>query len=942
MTFATEKVRAGREPINVLEVDLDFCDLRYGRFNSPTAEQVKNGGFDTDLTDWSDLSTGDSSISQTAGTLRLAAGTSGEAIAEQKATLAVANRPIAMSFVLAAGTPVKVRIGTTSGGVDVVAAVSLLVGTILQFTPTTRTIFIQYRNDAASTNVDIDDVSIVSTTARGADRIANGSFPTDISGWTDVSDPLGSIGHQTGLGGYLRMNAQGAGGIESIAQQKPTTLPIGLLHEIRCRRVEPGGHINPSIRIGSTQDADDILAETALDDATDINRFTFTPTVSPIFVQFFHSSNTFHSNVDDVSIHQLGVCQAAEIDAGTAQSGSTTNIRLAATAPSFDITGAYARITSGAGVGQESKGTAYNVSTKDFTTTWAVAPSSTSVYEIHDADGVLLADRQCENTRNTTQDPTNYAPAPKTYRFCEARANLPADQALIPALQKVNTSPTKIDPTHSIGKRARVDAQLLDFPYHDIGIDLYIANRSFTAIDRGTFFGKLFARNPFYQNRPVRLRSGYITEPWSFDNFETREYQLDKVAGPDKRGIVKLLAKDALKLADDKRALMPRPSGGSLNANITDVATSFVLVPAGIGDAEYPAATFRVRIEEELIDVGSRTADTCSSLTREVGGTTKASHDAEAVVQKCDVLVDENIVDFVFRALTGKDAETGVPFAGIDPSRIPLTDWNIERDEELSSYNLSRTLSKPEGVSSILKDLAKSIPFLIFWDERAQEITLLALRTIAQVSTLPLLTDAKNIKLDSLSVSDEERNRISQVWVYYDPRNQLEIKDPKDFRRLKIRVDPSAELPEQYGEVRVLTLFIPWFDSTNNAEVIQTSSRQLTKWRDNVRRVTFKLDAKDSIHWTGDVLRIQSRQLQDVTGADDELVVRILSAHEDRDGSYSYVGEEEGLAATRVFVIGPNTLVDFAAESSENKDKYGFISNDAGLMSDGSGAYVIG
>ncbi len=942
MTFATEKIRAGREPINVLELDLDFCDLRYGRFIPPTSEQIKNGGFDTDLTDWSDLSTGDSSISQTGGVLRLAAGTSGEAIAEQKVTLPVANRPIAMSFTLAAGTPVKVRIGTTSGGVDVVAAVSLLVGTILQFTPTSRKIFIQYRNDAASTNVDIDDVSLVSTTARDADQIINGSFPTDISGWTDVSDPLASIGHQTGLGGYLRMNAQGAPAIESIAQQKPPSLIVGLLYEIRCRRVRPGGHIDPSIRIGSTQDADDILAETVLNDPTDINRFTFTPTVASPFLQFFHSSNTFHSNVDDVSIHQLGVCQAAEIDAGTAQSGSTTNIRLATTAPSFDITGAYARITSGPAAGQESKGTAYNVTTKDFTTSWSVSPTSASVYEIHDADGVLLADRQCQNTRTTTQDPTNYSPAPKIYRFCEPRAKLPADQALIPALQRVNTSATIIDPTHSIGKRARVDATLLDFPYHDIGIDLYIANRSFKAIDRGTFFGKLFARNTFYQNRIVRLRSGYITDPWSFDNFETREYQLEKVSGPDKRGIVKLIAKDALKLADDKRALLPRPSGGSLNASITDVATSLVLAPAGIGNDEYPAASFRVRIEEELIDVGTRSADTCSSLTRGVAGTTGEDHNAEAVVQKCDVLVDENVVDFVFRVLTGKDAETGDPFAGINASLIPITDWNIERDQELSSYNLSRTLSKPEGVSSILKDLAKAIPFLIFWDERVQEIKLLALRTIGQPSKLPLLTDAKNIQLDSLTVRDEDKNRISQVWVYYDPRNQLEVKEPKDFRRLKIRVDSVAESVEQYGEVRVLTLFIPWFDASNAAEVIQTSSRQLTKWRDNNRRVTFKLDAKDSIHWTGDVIRVQSRQLQEVDGADGELVVRITSAKEDRDGSYSYTGEEEGLAVERVFVIGPNTLLDFAAESDENKAKFGFISNDAGEMSNGSDAYVIG
>lgn len=76
-----------------------------------------------------------------------------------------------------------------------------------------------------------------------------------------------------------------------------------------------------------------------------------------------------------------------ESDNGTAQSGSTTNIRLRAGAPANDLTGQSVYIKSGAGAGESSRISAYNTSTKDATTTWQTAPDATSVYVVFDPQG---------------------------------------------------------------------------------------------------------------------------------------------------------------------------------------------------------------------------------------------------------------------------------------------------------------------------------------------------------------------------------------------------------------------------------------------------------------------------------------------------------------------------------------------------------------------------
>ena len=88
-------------------------------------------------------------------------------------------------------------------------------------------------------------------------------------------------------------------------------------------------------------------------------------------------------------------------------------------------------------------------------------------------------------------------------------------QAVYPAVKSVNIAPTKLAPGRGLSSRSRVDIQLIDFTDNDLQTDPYAADRNYIASDQGTFFGKLFARNPHYVGRALRVKLGYFNDDGS-------------------------------------------------------------------------------------------------------------------------------------------------------------------------------------------------------------------------------------------------------------------------------------------------------------------------------------------------------------------------------------------------------------------------------------------
>lgn len=407
---------------------------------------------------------------------------------------------------------------------------------------------------------------------------------------------------------------------------------------------------------------------------------------------------------------------------------------------------------------------------------------------------------ECYNTRQTCQDPENYARTTKIYRFVEPVEGLPIGEDMIPCLTGApRLAPTKITEEYGLGHRASVTVNLQDFTHHDRGIDPYVATRSYTPEEQGTFFGKLRARTPYYQGRIMRVRVGYLTDPFNWNNFEDREYVIEEIRGPSLDGKVQIIGKDILKLADDSRSKCPVASTGEL---LTDIDNSQTTMSVEGGTYNDPAVTLVqewVRVGDEIIEytgiAGSGTvADpwVLSGLDRNdlAWGSQADEHEAEDIVQQCKAWQGENVRDILDELL--------VTSAGISSSYIDATQWDQEESRWLTSYSLTTIISEPEGVAGLISELQEQCRVRIWWDEINQTIPL---RSVGPpfLNTRTTLTDTENFTAGSMSVKDKSRERVSQVYFYYGVKDFTST-DVGNYRRLYVQIDTDAETAEQFAD----------------------------------------------------------------------------------------------------------------------------------------------
>ena len=542
--------------------------------------------------------------------------------------------------------------------------------------------------------------------------------------------------------------------------------------------------------------------------------------------------------------------------------------------------------------------------------------------------GVSGSDR-CFNTRKTCQDPLNYVQSPLTLRFVKAAANNSKTDYLIPSLVSVSTSPTVINAGNGLsnskplGMRATLTATFSDHPHSDLVVDPYQDQRSYIATDRSTFWAKWLARNPYYQNRTIRVKDGYQGQ--SIASMTTRTYIIDQITGPDANGRVTVKAKDILALVDNKKATAPLVSAGELIADVTDSATTLRIT--GALAAEYPAPG-TVRMGDEVatytgVSTISPTEINLTGCTRGTDGTTADSQTAGDRVQLCLRYTTTNAVDIADELLT--------TYGSVDPSFINSTEWNAERDTWLSQFTVSSLITEPTGVTDLLAELTEQCLFYIWWDEREQEIKLKAIRPATE--TPVVLNDASHLIEGSTAISENPTERISQVWVFRgqeDPTKALD--DEKNYTNLRVRAALDEESADLYGEQVIRRIFSRWL--TSGAQSITLGTRLLARYKNNPQYLTVTLDAKDRALWTGDIVDVTHRNIVDEFGEPIETRYQVITAEESDSGhrvKYKMVRFE--FTGNFAFWM-VNAAPVFTSASDAEKASGMWWSDDDGLMSD--------
>lgn len=473
-------------------------------------------------------------------------------------------------------------------------------------------------------------------------------------------------------------------------------------------------------------------------------------------------------------------------------------------------------------------------------------------------------------------------------RFVMPAANRPLAAGFqpgtaIPSLISVDTAPTVLnvgagdDNLSPLGLRAVATVQIKDHPYNDVGFDPYLASRSYDPNTLGSFWSKWLARNPFHVGYVLRIYDGYFGDELSA--MIKREYSIEKIDAS--RSSVRITAKDILRKITDTDVKAPALSPGALSLALDAVATTFEAAGAVVDD--YPATGW-LRIGSEVMAytgrslVGSNVSFT--GVTRGELGTTASTHSQFAQVQRVLAYVDQPFSDIIYDLLT--------VWGGIPTAYITKADWDAEFTEWRELYRFTAYLTSPESVQRLVGELCQQGLANVWWDERVQKILFRAQRPNFAPSTL---TQAGNIVADSMVVTEQPKDRASQVYVYYGLRTPvLSLRDKASFSNAEVFFDVDKE--RQYGEAAVKEIFCRWVQTGVIARAL--GGAYLLRFRDVRKHITFNLTAKDIASvWTGDVLQIKHFLRVDFTGAELVQPWLITSAETvEQGGVYRFTAED--------------------------------------------------
>lgn len=459
---------------------------------------------------------------------------------------------------------------------------------------------------------------------------------------------------------------------------------------------------------------------------------------------------------------------------------------------------------------------------------------------------------KCYNTYATCQDKPHFVKTTKTYRFCDQNADLPVGISAIPLLKSVSFASQEITPGKGLGVRGSVSVRLIDAPFPDTEIDPYWRERTYDTNNQGTFWGKFKARNPFYENRVLRVRRGYISAPFSWSNFIDSVYVIEQLQGISKDDGVTLVAKDILKLADDKKALFPKPSNGRLAADITAIQTSFTLTPSGIG-AEYDPSG-KVAISGELMAF-TRVGDVFT-ITRGESNTVAEAHKLDDTVQQVGIFDGLKVHDVIYTLLTS--------YSGINTGYINKPAWDAEASAHLAGV-FSVEIPEPTGINTLVGELTEQGTCRVWWDEIAQLIQFRAIKPLP--TGLPTLSDDSHFLTKSINVKTDTNQRISTVLIYFAQKKPTEKLD--ELKNYALRVaTPNLEAISslEYGSNLIKKVLSRWFKTTSQGRANALADALLKTYRDPPAVLEFNLTPALQLK-VGDLFYAQTRKMQDVTGA---------------------------------------------------------------------------
>lgn len=493
--------------------------------------------------------------------------------------------------------------------------------------------------------------------------------------------------------------------------------------------------------------------------------------------------------------------------------------------------------------------------------TYGVAPCTAAV-------GVTGADK-CYNCRATCQDLANIDEAPETVRFSKpstlVRFDLDASPNItVPNIEGISYAPPELKLGESIGVRASITVQFKDHqsPDTDASGDKYQAERSYDAWSQGTYFGKLRARYPSLQGLPLRWIVG--TDDQLIANMETRHFVIDANSGPNTAGVFTITARDILRLTQGDQSVAPEITDRSTTTVFGTGSTGFgIATPLNTDPLVTNAPGYIVLAGQEIVSYTTAFAGPSNSQivvqTRGEFGTEPVDNSAGDVVdfQRVASFPGQSPADILYSLITD--------YAGIDPTFVPLADWQNEADTYINR-NYGSNIAEPTSVVQLINELLEQTASTMWWDNEAQLIRWQVLKQPPQGAAT---FDDNNTLRGSFNISDDYNRRVSRCYVYFgqvNPLLQLDEKRNYAVRVLRQEIESEAFFDNKAAYKTILSR---WIASTSRETAEKLGDLILQRFSFPPRKIGFKLlrDSGVTVPQLGGAYNAANLFLQDETGA---------------------------------------------------------------------------
>ena len=521
----------------------------------------------------------------------------------------------------------------------------------------------------------------------------------------------------------------------------------------------------------------------------------------------------------------------------------------------------------------------------------------------------------CYNTYKTCRDKANYVIMPKEYTFVTG-GSLPFKTGERPYIMPsgVTYIPTEITDNLTVG--GRVKAVLADEPDGDIGVDPYLSQR---ASVQGTFWKKLFARNPYYELRRASVYEG-------FEGLAESGYQLRFVGTlankQDSNGQVSIEFVDMLQTLSNIN--LPAQIDIQLVNEIDAVQTELT-----VNSIEgLSAADGYVKLGDEILHYTGINAymHTLSGVTRGALGTVASVATANAKLSLVEYLPLMNLFDRILWLMRER--------GGIAEDDILLDQFAFWKDMPGGEPNVSALLVDQVDLGTLIYELADLADSKI-WQNEAQKITIRRnLPNLPGRSTVHL-QDGVNIIAKSMKVDDNPDSRLSRAYVFWDRRALKQASSDQQYMRRDIAVDAEAESDNAYRTAKEKFYSCRWFSLMDQQEEVVVDYlhglvvRRVWRQKDPLPILSFDVGWKDNGVLTGDFVRISTGAVQDIYGNPIARGLFEIVKREPKNRTCTLNALR--ICPRKVAFWAPEGHPDYASASEADKE-YGYFADEKGLL----------